>query len=713
MGMRTPLLLGLLFLYLPAAGADRPARAPALTLFVDQNFDGRDPRDGSKEAPFASIESARDHLRKLRETEAEAPLPDGDLVICLRGGDYRRMTPIKLTSEDGGSPDRKIIYRAYHEETVSLSGGVTVAANSLEKVTDEAILNRLPPDLRDSVRKLDFRKIGVEFSEFGDFVYWQKGGLTSKTAPRGAIWIDDQKLEPARYPKREGGPAGDGFVLTGKVQHTGSIPRHGVEKDPAGGIFSYTDKEVATWADHNGVWLYGYMKETYADGLLRIKSVDRKTGTIAVEQPSWYGIGEGGRYTYLNVLEHLSLPGEFYTDAESGIVYLLPPEGFSEDSSTIELSLGAEPLIEIDGADHVVISGINCKLTRNDAIIVSNASHVAIENLAINNIEGNGIRMPTAGERYNEITRVTFENLGGYAFQIGGGNRLTQQFGHSVVSDCRVTNFGLTRAGKSLLGGVGNRVRHCEFSHCAEGAIAVNGNENIIEHSAFTFLNTEGSDAGAIYMGRNPSETGIKILNNYFQDIGNHLDNVTGIQGVYVDDRSGFVEIRGNIFNRVGSGRHAAAFKANGGGHNLFANNVVVDGVAAFIQVHDTTAEEWREWHEGKMISDRLAAVDFPNPDSPWARRYPVAFAAARDKVQPDPSTNILEGNIIIRGKLVDGIVGGRYADPLPAKKNNHLIDYDPGFENLAEGNFQIPEAVMQLEFPDFDWIDFQNIGVR
>ncbi|MCG8599475.1 MAG: right-handed parallel beta-helix repeat-containing protein, partial [Verrucomicrobiales bacterium] len=685
--MRLPLLLLIVSLSQPASSANRSARSTALTLYVDQQSEGKT-LDGSKDAPFDSIESARNHLRKLRATEAENPLPEGDIVICLRGGDYRRMTPFQLNSEDGGSSDRKIIYRRFGEETVTLSGGVTVSAASLEKVTDEAILNRLPLEVRDSVRKLDFRKIGVEFSEFGDFVYWQKGGLTSKTAPRGAIWIDHQKLEPARYPKRNEGPAGDGFVLTGKVQHTGSIPRYSVEKDPVGGVFSYSDNEVATWADHTGVWLYGYMKETYADGLLRVKSVDRKAGTIAVEQPSWYGIGEGGRYTYLNVLEQLTLPGEFYTDAENGVAYLIPPADFSENS-TIELSLCTEPLIEIDGADHVVISGINCKLTRNDAIVVKNASHVAIENLNITNIEGNGIRMPTTGERYNAITRVDFENLGGYAFQIGGGNRLTQQFGHSEVSDCRVNNFGLTRAGKSLLRGVGNTVRHCEFSNCDEGAIAISGNEHVIEYNAFTFLNKEGSDAGAIYMGRNPSETGIKILGNYFQDIGNHLDKVTGIQGVYVDDRSGFVEIRGNIFNRVGSGRHAAAFKANGGGHNLFANNIVVDGVAAFIQVHNTTPEEWRKWYEEKMISDRLGAVDFPNSDSPWARRYPVAFAAARDKIQPAPSTNILENNIIIRGKLVDGIVKGRYADPLPTKKNNHLIDFNPGFENPAEGNFQ------------------------
>ncbi|MDF1812271.1 MAG: right-handed parallel beta-helix repeat-containing protein [Verrucomicrobiales bacterium] len=611
---------------------------------------------------------------------------------------------------DGGTKQQPVIYRAFEDESVSLSGGVTILPGVLDPVTEASILDRLSPEVRALVRKLDLTKAGVNFADFGGFRYWQKGGLTYPP-PRGAIWIDDQKLEPSRFPKRHGGPNGDGFVLTGKVRHTGSIPRHSVVKAPVGGVFEYTDTEVGTWADHSNVWLYGYMKESYADGLLRIKRVDSNEKTIEVEQASWYGIGEGGRYTYLNVLEQLSLPGEFYTDDEKGIVYLIPPKDFDEKHD-IEISISSEPLIEIDAADHITISGIDCKLTRGDAIQVKAASYVVIENLEIKNIEGNGIAMSEHGEESNTIRRVNFRNLGGRAFSIGGGDLKTQRSGNSIVSDCRVSNFGLERSGKSVLGSVGNTVRHCEFSGCSEGAIAIRGNENVVEYSKFRLLNTEGSDAGAIYMGRNPSETGIKIRNNFFQDIGNALEG-TGIQGVYVDDRSGFVEVRGNIFHRVGSGRQAAAFKANGGYHNLFENNIVVDSRAAFIQVHNATPKQWRNWYREKNIVARLAKVDFPNPNSPWARRYPVAFDVARSMKQPDANTNVMKNNIVITGDLIDGIVKGRYADPGPTKEGNQVITDDPGFEDLDSGNFRIPAALMKMKFPDFKWIDFNRIGVR
>ncbi|MDF1755733.1 MAG: right-handed parallel beta-helix repeat-containing protein [Verrucomicrobiales bacterium] len=701
----TVVFISFLLLAQSGSSSDVPV---AMTIYVAKI--DVESQDGSKEQPFDSLEKARDYLREIRSSRSGNVMPAGPIVICLREGEYSRRAPFRLDGGDGGTKENPVVYRAFEGESVSLSGGVTILPELLEPVSEASILNRLPAEVRSQVRKLDFKKAGVDFTDFGGFRYWQKGGLTYPP-PRGAIWIDDEKLEPSRFPKRHGGPDGGGFVFTGKVRHTGSIPRHSVVKDPVGGIFEYTDDEVGTWENHRNIWLYGYLKETYADGLLRIKTIDRDARTIEVEQASWYGIGEGGRYTYLNVLEQLSLPGEYYTDEEKGIVYLIPPKDLGEKGA-IEISISSEPLIEIDGADYVTVSSINCKLTRGDAIRLKDAGHVTIENLEIKNIEGNGIIMPELGDGNNAIQRVEFKNLGGRAFSIGGGDLKTQRAGNSVVSDCRVSNFGLERSGKSILGGVGNLVRHCEFSECREGAIAIKGNANVVEYSKFRLLNTEGSDAGAIYMGRNPSETGIKIQNNFFQDIGNALEG-TGIQGVYVDDRSGFVEVRDNIFHRVGSGRQAAAFKANGGYYNLFENNIVVAGRAAFMQVHNTTPEQWRNWYTEKSTVDRLAKVDFPNPKSPWALRYPVAFAAASSMKQPDSKTNVLKNNIVIRGDLLDGIVKGRYAEPGVTKEGNLVIEDDPGFENIESGNFRIPEAVMKAKFPTFKWIDFDRIGVR
>ncbi len=688
-----------------AQDSTTPGDASALVLHVDRN--GRNDGVGTIEAPFASLEAARDHLRTLRA--GARPLPSGPITVYLREGVYRRDTPFVLGPDDGGSEGSPVVYRSFPGERVRLSGGIALSAKDLETVTDPAILNRVPPSVHDAIRKIDLRKAGVTMEQFGEIQYWQKGGL-KYPVERGAVWIDGKKLVAARYPKANGGPAGDGFVLTGEVLHTGSIPRHGVEKFPAGGVFQYTDEEVASWAAHENVWLHGYMKETYADGTLRIQSVDTEAGTIAVEQPSWYGIGEGGRYFYLNVLEHLSLPGESWMDRENEAIYLIPPSRFRDDS-VVELSVSREPLLRIDGASHCVISGIDFLLTRSDAIQVEHGSGISVENLEIRQIEGNGVVMPKTGVTDNSLVEVSMTQVGGYPFRIGGGDLLTQSGGNSLVSHCRFRHFGLNRSGKSQLGGVGNVVRNSDFSHCKEGALAVSGNENLVEYNRFRYLNREGSDAGAVYMGRNPSETGTRIRYNYFQDIGNGIEEDTGIQGVYVDDRSGFVEVHGNIFNRVGSGKQAAAFKVNGGKFNAFTNNIVIDGRAVYIQVHSTTPEQWAGWYRSKEIAAKLDRVDAENPESPWARLYPQAFEVARTGAMAPTTSNIVKNNIVIRGELCHGIIGGRYGDPLPEKSGNQVVDHDPGFSDLEGGDLSIPKRIMELEFPSIEWIDFDRIG--
>ena len=250
------------------------------------------------------------------------------------------------------------------------------------------------------------------------------------------------------------------------------------------------------------------------------------------------------------------------------------------------------------------------------------------------------------------------------------------------------------------------------FPGSKAGALAIAGNELTVAWSVFKKLNQAGSDAGAVYNGRNPSETGIRIHHNYFQDIGHKEKSGTGNQGVYVDDRSSYVEVDHNVFNRVGSGTHAAAFKVNGGKHNRFHNNLVIDGKAAYIQVHKTDQDEWAKWFASKPIADKLAKVDSANPESPWARRYPLAYKIAKDSILSETTSNILENNVVIRGELVTGIIGGRYGDPLPTKSNDHVVDYNPGFRDLENDDLRIPARVLELEFPGFEWIDVSKMGI-
>src|SRR5207249_393991 len=92
--------------------------APAAELYVATH--GSDLNPGTKGKPFASLERARDAIRKLRQ---DLKLPAGPVTIWIRGGDYVRTNAFELSPEDSGTPETPIVWRASKGQTVRLLGG--------------------------------------------------------------------------------------------------------------------------------------------------------------------------------------------------------------------------------------------------------------------------------------------------------------------------------------------------------------------------------------------------------------------------------------------------------------------------------------------------------------------------------------------------------------------------------------------------------------
>ena len=76
----------------------------AATLCVATN--GNDSRPGTDEKPFASLERARDEIRRMK---AGGPLPLGGITVEIRGGIYELARPLELTAQDSGTDHAPII----------------------------------------------------------------------------------------------------------------------------------------------------------------------------------------------------------------------------------------------------------------------------------------------------------------------------------------------------------------------------------------------------------------------------------------------------------------------------------------------------------------------------------------------------------------------------------------------------------------------------
>ncbi len=78
--------------------------------------DGSDANDGSAEAPFATLQRARDAVRALK------PLQEA-VTVEVAAGTYYLDEPLLLTPEDSGTAEFPVTWRARTGDTVVLSGG--------------------------------------------------------------------------------------------------------------------------------------------------------------------------------------------------------------------------------------------------------------------------------------------------------------------------------------------------------------------------------------------------------------------------------------------------------------------------------------------------------------------------------------------------------------------------------------------------------------
>jgi hypothetical protein len=191
------------------------------------------------------------------------------------------------------------------------------------------------------------------------------------------------------------------------------------------------------------------------------------------------------------------------------------------------------------------------------------------------------------------------------------------------------------------LDGVGNRVSNNLIHDAPHMAIFVNGNDQIIEGTEIHHVCLETSDAGAIYGGRDFSQRGWTIRNNYFHDLApvGGKGGYRHVMGIYLDDGIGGETITGNLFVDVDRG-----VMIHGGGDNLVERNTFVRCRSAVTILGQELSKN------GPILMQRLAAVRPELP--PYRTRYPELsrYVNAREAYR----NNVVSQNVVAGGNLLD-----------------------------------------------------------
>jgi hypothetical protein len=278
--------------------------------FCDTSFyvsiAGNDGNDGSLNAPFASLEKARDAIRQLKA-------PKGAVTVYLRGGIYILNQPLVLGPEDSGTLFSPVTWTAYDGETPVLSGGVSL--QPAWKKTSSGILKAAIGTNR------NFRQ----------------------------LYMNGRKAVRARTP------------------NAGSFLQFETDKQSDG--FNIKSGLIDASADLSGVeiaakckWMHKRLQidSVYAAGEYQRAVIDAAQWDLILNGPQGVRRYKGEDYWLENSLTFLDQPGEWYYSTKSGTLYYYPRP--DEQTSSLDTVIPVLPtLISLEGSLDEPVSDIAFK----------------------------------------------------------------------------------------------------------------------------------------------------------------------------------------------------------------------------------------------------------------------------------------------------------------------------------------------------------------
>ncbi len=682
--------------------------------------DGSDGNDGSFSAPFATIQRARDEVRKIDKSMYDS------ITVAVKAGDYR-VTSLDFEPQDSGTENCPVTYCAYGDGEVVINGGISINGTDFKKVTDDKMLSRLSKDAKKNVVCLDLADYGVTAEQYGKI--YAIGSYNTARNYDGdyvgdlycEIFVNDIRQKMARYPN-------DGYLNTEKVVKTGlgretngsgtAVPDWESIRNPESDVYKISKKlakRIAGWETTDDVWMFGFWKYDWADASTPIGYVDTDKCEISPKFVSMFGTKEDAPYYFFNVFEELDSPGEFYLDRKNGIIYLYSDGDFQ--NSKIDLSLTTKPVINIKNANYITLKGLTVKGTRGDAVVCSGNNNT-IKLCTVKNIAGNAIYV----KGYNNlVSENDISRTGKGGIILDGGDEKTLRSGNNKADNNFIHDWSeiyQTYQPAVTLRGVGNICSHNEMCNSPHEAVTYFGNNHIIEYNNIHDVCLLSDDAGGIYAGRYWNHYGNIIRYNCVYNLGSDGHKPDGI---YMDDALSGQTIYGNVLVNVPKiGIHL------GGGRDLTVkNNIIINtnfkSISYDSRALDCVDGGWFYEHsrEGGDLWQRL--YNSPWQTDVWKEAFPQMARLSDDYTDrenpdfaPNPAYSNVSGNIIVSMTCDIGVISDA-ANKFSVIDNNAIFGLQKLkkiFTDPENGDYTLKEGSPALEeLPDFEQIPMWKIG--
>jgi len=554
------------------------------------------PNDDKTDGPLATLQRARDEIRKLK---AAGPLRTG-VTVLVRKGTYYLPNTFRLEPTDSGTAEVPVVYRAFKDEAVTLSGGRPITGFVSHK---GAIL-----------------KADLESQGFPEFHFRQ-------------LFFNGKRQHLARYPNFDSEApicGGWAFVPGARIAMYGKPLSETIEQRRT---LHVRPEDVHDWArpEEGEVVLLPY--HTWWNHIVGIASVDKNNGIVKLKPDNTgfesrlgrrlFGMRPGSRFYFRNLLEELDAPGEWYLDKNTWTLYFWPPTPMKDAVVTAPTM---RRLIDITkGTSHVTIHGFTLECCDMEAVCMYQTDHCRVEKCVVSSAMGyrsslGSIRMSGTNNRAagNDV-----HSVGGVGIVLGGGDPETLTPGGNVAENNYVHHTGVFyKAGVGIrCNGVGNRVAHNLIHDTPRGGISWNGSDHVIEYNHLRHTNTEIADTAAINACNcSWTKRGTVIRYNYIHDALGFGMNRDGewispyyCWGIYLDNITCGTTLYGNILVRIYRGGPFI----HGGRDNRIENNVIIDGTLT-----QMTYSSWKPLTEPQAQRMRDAFDQYAG--LPAYKKYPA-----------------------------------------------------------------------------------------
>jgi hypothetical protein len=671
------------FRCLPLLALLLPGAALALDLHVSPK--GDDKASGQAEAPLASLEGARQAVRRLPR-----PLTEPVRVIFATGT-YRVTQAVAFDEKDSGEAGQMISYEAAPGAKVVISGG----------------------------------------TELPSFQVGPDGRWTLQTTPGSErfeqLWVGDRRATRARTSN-----PGTRFLRSVENESTlpGAAPAQGITEQ----TFRIDPKELSAFAEVGPTETQDAVATFYHkwdSTRSRVESADPSTGVLKVRGPAQKANTAFDHHTGVvieNLLSLLDEPGEWFLSRSGQLTYQPRP------GETIAAVRGTTPVAEklltftgkpTDKVRHLVFRGLAFRhakgvpslalavpnqaavRTVDGVVTLEHATQIVFAGCELSHVGSYGFSLGR-GTREVTIEKCLITDVGAGGVKVGTLNDEAKPENHA--SHHRIHNNIIRDGGLTFPCAVGvwvgsssdNQVTHNEISDFFYSAVSVgwrwgyapsNAKRNRIEWNHLHHLG-KGllSDMGGVYT-LGPSE-GTSVSHNLIHDV---TCFTYGGWGLYTDEGSTGITMEGNVTYDTTDG----GFHQHYGKDNIIRNNVFA--FSEEYQVKRSRPEEHLSFTFEKniVVFDRGALLgsnwtgttaNFLNKDNlywDYAAR-PVTFTE-----QKLPLADWQK-----RGQDVGSVI----ADPLfvdPARRDFRL---KPGSPALAMGIKSIDVTAMGVLRDDPAW---------